>query len=80
MTVWMKLVDNERAIVAGSEVESEGEVEAAIAFRGTLTWMFNMRITPLVDISYGQQNIEGGSVFFPDYPKQLSFDSRLTSD
>ena len=37
MIGWIRLVDDESAIVAGSEVEPEGEVEAAIAFRGTLT-------------------------------------------
>ena len=78
MIGWIRLVDNESAIVAGSEVEPEGEVEAAIAFRGTLTWIFSMHITPFVAISYSRQEIEGDPVFLPNNPKQLSFENRLT--
>ncbi len=36
MIVWIRLVENESVIVAGPEVALEGEVEAAIALRGTL--------------------------------------------
>ena len=43
-------MDNESAIVAGSGVVPEDEVEAAIAFRRTLTWRFIIYITPLVAI------------------------------
>ena len=36
------LVDDESAIVAGSRVVPEDEVEVAIAFRGTLTWILTI--------------------------------------
>lgn len=58
-------MDDESAIVAGSEVEPEGEVEAAIAFRGTLTWILNINIIPLVAISYSRQEVEGGPGLSP---------------
>ena len=67
-------------MVAGSGVAPEGEVEAAIAFRRTLTQTFNIRITPLLAIISSRKEIEGGSVLLPDSPKQLSFKNGLTSD
>ena len=39
MIDWIMLVDDENAIVAGSGIVPEDEVEVAIAFRGTLTWI-----------------------------------------
>ena len=75
-----RLVDNESAIVAGSGVVPEDEVEAAIAFRRTLAWRFNIHITLLIAIIQSRQEIEGSSVSPPDSPKQLSFKNRLTSD
>ncbi len=42
--------------------------------------MSNIHIIPLVAMFSGHQEIEGGSVFVPDSPKQLSFENRLMSD
>ena len=46
--VWIRLVGDESAIVAGFGVASEGEVEAAIGFRTRMACISNIPITLLV--------------------------------
>ena len=68
MIGWIRLLEDEGAIVAGSGVALEGEVEAAIVVMRTLTLSFNI---PLVAIISSRQEIEGGSSFLPN-SKQLN--------
>ena len=70
MIGWIRLLDDKIALVAGSGVALEGEVEAAIVVTRTLTLTVSI---PLLAIFSSRQEIEGGSVFLPESLKQLSF-------
>ena len=70
MIGWIRLLEDEGAIVAGSGVALEGEVEAAIVVMRTLTLTFKL---PLVAIISSRQEMEGGSSFLPkSRTKQLN--------
>ena len=70
MICWIRLLDDEVVIVAGSGVAHEGMVEAAIVFTRTSTVTCNV---PLVAIISSRQESEGGSAFLLNSPKTEAY-------